>query len=336
VTLDLTQRWQVIGGDSIEEIAWIPDASVDAIVTDPPYFGVKSDSWDNQWEDVSAFLRWLGDHADEWRRVLKPNGSLFVFASPALAAMVEVEVIRPRFNVLNSIRWVKEQGWHRKTEREALRSFLTPWEAVIFAEQFGDAYGDAETALHKRVYAPIGRRIALRRQAAGLERHEVDTACSPSRKPTGLCYRWEEGACLPTLEQWVLFSRLVGDPREYEELRREYEELRREYEELRRPFMLTSDDEAGDIWRFKTVAGYVGKHPCEKPIALMSHIIRASCRPNSVILDPFCGSGSTGVAAIQEGHRFVGVESLPAYVAIARRRIADAAAQGSLFDAGAA
>lgn len=57
--------------------------------------------------------------------------------------------------------------------------------------------------------------------------------------------------------------------------------------------------------------------------------------PDGVILDPFCGSGTTGVAALQEGMRFIGIEREAQYCEIARRRIADAAAQGNLFDGAA-
>lgn len=53
--------------------------------------------------------------------------------------------------------------------------------------------------------------------------------------------------------------------------------------------------------------------------------------PDSLIIDPYCGSGTTGVAAVQLGHRFIGIEREASYCAIARRRIADAAAQRSLF-----
>jgi site-specific DNA-methyltransferase (adenine-specific) len=72
-------------------------------------------------------------------------------------------------------------------------------------------------------------------------------------------------------------------------------------------------------------------HPCQKPLPLMQRIVRGVADKGSIILDPFCGSGSTGVAAMQEGMRFIGIEREASYVDIARRRIADAAAQGNLF-----
>lgn len=77
-------------------------------------------------------------------------------------------------------------------------------------------------------------------------------------------------------------------------------------------------------------------HPTVKPIALMRWLCRLATPPGGLIVDPFCGSGSTGCAAVAEGFRFVGIERDAEYVAIAERRIAEAAAQGSLFDGEAA
>ena len=62
-------------------------------------------------------------------------------------------------------------------------------------------------------------------------------------------------------------------------------------------------------------------HPTVKPVALMSYLCRLITPPNGTILDPFCGSGSTGVAAIREGFKFVGIELNPDYAEIATRRI---------------
>ena len=72
-------------------------------------------------------------------------------------------------------------------------------------------------------------------------------------------------------------------------------------------------------------------HPTQKPVGLMRRCIeRLTLAPDTLIVDPYCGSGTTGVAAVQMGYRFLGIEREPAYCAIARRRIGDAAAQGRL------
>jgi len=74
-------------------------------------------------------------------------------------------------------------------------------------------------------------------------------------------------------------------------------------------------------------------HPTEKPIELMRKYILVSSRPGDTILDPFMGSGTTGVACVQTGRNFFGVEIDPTYFAIAERRIKDAQQQVRLpFD----
>ena len=62
-------------------------------------------------------------------------------------------------------------------------------------------------------------------------------------------------------------------------------------------------------------------HPTVKPVDLMRYLIKLVTPPNSRVLDPFCGSGSTGMAAVELGHEFVGIELDPRYCDIARRRI---------------
>ena len=66
-------------------------------------------------------------------------------------------------------------------------------------------------------------------------------------------------------------------------------------------------------------------HPTVKPTDLMRWLCRLVTPPGGTVLDPFCGSGSTGVAALSEGFNFVGIEREAEYVEIARRRIANVA-----------
>ncbi|MFA5898051.1 MAG: DNA methyltransferase [Hyphomicrobium sp.] len=71
-------------------------------------------------------------------------------------------------------------------------------------------------------------------------------------------------------------------------------------------------------------------HPTQKPLEVMKWVIDL-CPKSETILDPFAGSGTTGVAAIQLGRKFIGIEREPKYFDIACKRIEQAVAQGQLF-----
>lgn len=80
----------------------LPDNSVDLIATDPPYYKVKSEAWDNQWKSKDDFFNWLDKILIEFHRVLKPAGSLYLFAGPHLATNVE-QAVADHFTLLNQI-----------------------------------------------------------------------------------------------------------------------------------------------------------------------------------------------------------------------------------------
>lgn len=79
-----------------------------------------------------------------------------------------------------------------------------------------------------------------------------------------------------------------------------------------------------DVWRLPAIASWeksCGKHPTQKPLALLSRIILASTNPNAWILDPFAGSSTTGIAANLIGQRFYfGIEKEEEFVLIGKRR----------------
>ena len=72
-------------------------------------------------------------------------------------------------------------------------------------------------------------------------------------------------------------------------------------------------------------------HPCPRPLNGTKHLLDALSEKGDIILDPFMGSGTTGVAAVKLGRRFIGIEIEPKYFDIARRRITQALAQPDLF-----
>ncbi|WP_428414438.1 DNA-methyltransferase [Methylibium sp.] len=74
------------------------------------------------------------------------------------------------------------------------------------------------------------------------------------------------------------------------------------------------------------------EHMTQKPLALMSELVGLFSNPGERILDPFMGSGTTGIAAVLAGRQFIGIEREPRYFGIACERISRALAQGQMFD----
>lgn len=67
--------------------------------------------------------------------------------------------------------------------------------------------------------------------------------------------------------------------------------------------------------------GHKSLHPTAKPVSLMIELVGLFTDPGELVLDPFCGSGTTGVACLATGRRFVGIEKNPEYADLARRRL---------------
>ena len=79
-----------------------------------------------------------------------------------------------------------------------------------------------------------------------------------------------------------------------------------------------------NVWRRAAIPSQKHFHTCEKSVDILSRIIRVSSRADDIVLDPFMGSGSTGVACVQEGRRFIGIEREDKYFETAKRRIEEA------------
>ena len=78
-----------------------------------------------------------------------------------------------------------------------------------------------------------------------------------------------------------------------------------------------------DVWRMPAVAKWeksCGKHPTQKPLSLLSRIIMASTKEGDWVLDPFCGSGTTGIAASLLGRKFLGIDMDLTFLELASRR----------------
>jgi adenine-specific DNA-methyltransferase len=298
-----TERATLIQGNCLEALRGMSDASVDAVVTDPP-FGVRDDEWDcmSQQEFARFSMAWLS----EAKRV---GRELISFWSTYGPFRTLCEMLWQRVRVMV---WDKPLGSQYAGSSE--RGLWFAHETILHCY----------TPEQRQYVTPKGRKvgeaITAARKKAGYSRAGVDIAIRG--KKTSLCYRWEEGNCLPTPEQAKELQRILGlDGSFIEDLEAAYKERDRTVAAARQG---ASDNAARgrDVFSYRTETG--GKHPCQKPLPMMVELLERLTPPDATILDPFAGSGTTGVACIQTSRNFVGIEIDPAYCAIAKDRIAKA------------
>jgi len=343
----------------------LPNGCANLLWMDIPYHGAIDAAWDNVWKTDAAFLAWVGDLCKQWRRILAVNGSLYVFASPAMAHAVET-VVRGHFEVLNAITWVKTDPSHDinpgpgcggRTNKESLRSYFPGFERILFCEHLGaeltaagsPGYAAKETEIHGTVFEPLRAYLDGERKRAGVTSSAVQKALGNQMAGH---YFGRSQWTLPTADNYAKLRTLLdaggaaeGRPylrreyedlrreyedlrREYEDLRREYEDLRREYEDLRRPFFATAERPYTDVWTYPTVQSYEGKHPCEKPFAMCEDVVILSSRNNDLVVDLFCGGGGIGSAAAKHGRRFIGGDMDDHWADFTRRRCGMTTATG--------
>lgn len=289
----------VANGDSQKILQQIPDQSVSLILTDPPYHSTKKENIinDKAFDSDEDFLAWMEVFAKEWKRILRPNGSGFMFCSSAMEAKLEL-MLSKYFNVLSHIVWTKPNepgydGWKGKMKKEALRQWYPQSERIIFFEPA------AEGNLKRSVF---GNMLKEARSRCGMTMHELTAIIGAHGKVNhgGAVSNWESGRNIPSREQYQKICNALSE--------HGLEEPMPCYEDAIRPFEVSAEVEFTDIWTFPSVKQYEGKHPAEKPIDLLEHCIMASTFENDIVLDCFAGSGSTLIAALKTGRYSVGVE----------------------------
>lgn len=288
---------EVINGDSLKIIKTIEDESIHLILSDIPY-GISFEDWDvlhnntnsallgsspaqekagsifkkrgkplNGWSEADRripqeYYEWCSKWATDWLRVLKPGGSVFIFAGRRLAHRCISAMEDAGFIYKDMISWEKETAPYR-AQRVSL----------VYERR-----GDSENA----------------------------------EKWTG----WRLGNLRPLFEPilWFMKPYKLGGTLSDNIMEHgvgAYNHIDwSEYNSLTSNMIKISSDPNDH-----------GKHPTQKPIALMEALIKLTTQEEQVILDPFCGSGSTLVAAKKLNRNYIGIEISEEFCKTARERL---------------
>ena len=330
--------YRIERGDCLELMRGMEAESVDCVFVDLPYFEVVKAAWDNQWKSRAEYIAWIEQLAIEWKRITKDNSSIFVFCDEKMEAYTQVK-LDEYFLLLNKIVWFKPNNLPQKNAH-LLRTFAPMTERALFYTTQYDATGWETVKLDMNNFLPLREYFRQFQTALGLNIKQINTRLG-HRKAEHAFYwnstQWD----LPTPETYQELVNLNPNHgfrvREYENLRneykflvRDYEDLRREYEALRRPFH--ADSQTFDVIEWPIISQSENTdHPTTKPLGLCTRLLSVITDPGQVVLDCCMGSGTSGVACMQLGRRFIGMEIDETYFNIARRRIEAAARQPPLF-----
>jgi site-specific DNA-methyltransferase (adenine-specific) len=331
---------ELIHGDCIEVLRAMPDCSVDAVVTDPPYgLSFMGKKWDY---DVPGVEVWA-----ECLRVLKPGGHLLAFAGTRTQHRMAVRIEDAGFEIRDMIAWVYGSGFPKSLDVSKAIDKAAGAEREVVGETRKGAQSESTGR-----YGAWGDGITptLPATPEAKQWQGWGTALKPALEPITVARKPLIGTVAENVLQHGTGAINVDGCRvgteEIIDFKRKENSItasgwkdvnRNPYEQHsqgRWPanFIHDGSEEVTDLLGSAARFFYCAKaskrdrdegnhHPTVKPTDLMRYLCRLVTPPDGIVLDPFMGSGSTGKAAALEGFSFIGIEREAEYVAIAQARI---------------
>jgi len=286
---------QIILGDAVQELRKLPDESCDVIIIDPPYNIGKDFGNDSDKRELGEYVEWCKSWINESVRILKPNGTIFIYGFSEILAYLSVEMTIPK-------RWLI---WHYTNKNVASLNFWQrSHEAIICA------WKDKPIFNRDEVREPYTD--GFLNGAAGKIRKGTLGRFSSSGLET--VYKAHEGGALP--RDVIKIPALAGGAGMNE-----------------RWFLCKTCNDVYEPRQLKKHDGHdVMKHPTQKPFELSKKLIKSAIpKKDGVVLVPFVGTGSECAAAKELGQSYIGFEINPDYVRMAKKMVDDKNSIARLF-----
>lgn len=269
-------------GDCLDVLATLPDASVDCIVTSPPYFGLRDYGVDGQIgaePSPAEFVAALVAVFREARRVLADDGTLWLNLGDSYATGSSGNGDVPAKNLLG-IPWrvafaLQDDGWILRND-------------IIWAKPNGmpESIADRLSTKHEHLFL-FSKKPRYWFDLDPIREPHAETSMARSGRNRFAVDRSQEG---------------VGSPNTVNPAQAVHDGGRN----------------PGDVWTIATQP-FSEAHFATMPPALAERCIQAGCKPGGTVLDPFSGSGTTGLAAARHGRRYVGIDLNREYLDLSLR-----------------
>ena len=292
-------------GDCLELMKEIPDGSVDLVLTDPPYGTMKGIDDKHDWDVVLPTEEMFA----ELSRILRPNGKAILFAQePYTSTLVKSAI--PSLPFLYRAMWYKNTAGNILGAKSAMVNRFE--DICIFSKIVRE-----ETDSH-----PLRLVFEKELEKSGKTKREaIDLLGSTASHyfTSGIQFR------LPTEENFRLLKENGFISLDFEYCRKINEDfLNKRYSKIKEEtpsvFNLWQGGKSkSNVLEYKKDND--GYHPTQKPVALLEDLIQTYSNVGNTVLDFTMGSGSTGVACVNTGRNFIGIELDEGYFQIAKERI---------------
>ncbi|MGD1890493.1 MAG: DNA-methyltransferase [Cyclobacteriaceae bacterium] len=321
-----TEHPYQIYNESCYQLPGIKNESIDAIITDPPYgIGFQAHEWDKALPDRQIW--------EDCHRVLKPGGYALVFSSIRLMHHLMLHLEDSGFRIKDVLMWVflngmpksRDVGLDIDKELEVESTKIGTYNYVQGYKKGGaDSYRTADhyTEAKKHRYKPASEE--------GKEYQGWGMGIKPCYEPIIMVQKpisngvsvaqnmLKHGTGALNLED----TRLPYESGEEGKVgHNPHPKGRVTGNVLRTDPFEDGYDKFFLVPKVRQHADDFNHHPTKKPIKLMKHLVRLVTNENSLVLDPFTGSGSTGVACVRDRRIFIGFEQDAGYATIAEKRL---------------
>lgn len=301
----------------LEEVS---DNSVHAVITDPPYgLNYQNHDWDRNLPDPKIW--------QDAYRVLKPGGFLLTFSSIRLQHRMTCQVEDAGFIVKDVLLWAFLNGMPKSRDIGLQIDKIMGVESEVVGEyNYVQGYkrGGADNyyASGKKKKAPAsqeGKRYSGWGMAIKPAYEPIIMLQKPFEKKTTVAYNMVRHGCgALNLEE----TRIPYEDGEGKVGHNPHPAGRVMANVLRTEAFEDGYDKFFLVPKVRQKKDSYNYHPTIKPVELLEQLVNLVTAAGSVVLDPFMGSGTTGVAAQMGGRKFIGYEINPDYMQVAKRRIA--------------
>src|SRR5690554_371718 len=277
---------RVILGDCTEELKKLDSNSVDLIIADPLYFKVIGEKWDYQWKTEKEYVEWCLEWIAEVSRVLRLGGTFYCFGYFRTLALLVPYFDDLGLDLRQQI--LVDKGMRAVSGRatKKYRLFPNTTESILFIIKD-----------NKKFVKPF---LKERQHALGLKAKEINEGLGAKSNGGGMWSIYTgKNVCeqFPTKEMWSKLEKVLDFKLPYESVAQTFN-----------PQMGVTD-----IWRDIDFYKEKRVHSTQKPLKLIQRLILASSNEGDIVLDPFAGSGSTAIAALQLKRNYITIEADEAY-----------------------